>query len=633
MGAMPPVIEWGMDFVDIIFPQKVGVLTYSVPEGLLGKVNPGVQVAAELGKTVKTGVVLGKAREVPRGLHRRIKPLADVLDDAPGLSKPHMELLRWMAGYYIALPGTVLKSILPGEFFKPVKRRAGGVKEGQEPYHVSVDTNIVKDGLDDIKGSIEKDKYGAYLLHAPSTDYERAYIAQATCGVEGLIVVAPDLASMRLLEGPLRESYGERLVLYHSGLNRGARTEVLSRIASGEAHVVLGSLMAVHAPLPRVRMIAIVHEESTLYKSESAPRANARDVGVMRAYLEGATVVLSSICPSVESWHNAQSEKYTLIDHSVKGSRPRVRVMGLYDKDGNVGAFSKKLISAVEKTAEDGGRALLYVNRKGHSTLRCKECGHIDLCPSCKVPLVFHKKGKSLKCALCGSTGTLTETCPSCNGHAFEPAGVGLERIEEEFRAMRPVGVDTSTRDRIQLLLDDEARMAVGTRTLTRSDALSHGFKVVAVVNADAFMYQPDFRAQERAMQDFLYAADKTAPGGELLIQSRRPRHILFSNLRSFNLKAFYKRELDQRQEPGFPPFTRIALLTIKGDKKPNVDPFGFDDAMALGPVGAVDRKGKKIFKLLIKAATSALLQQAVRKALAQLKGRVVDVDVDPVEL
>ncbi|MCK4911737.1 MAG: primosomal protein N' [Thermodesulfovibrionales bacterium] len=623
-----------MDFVDIIFPQKVSALTYRVPEKLRGEIRPGMQVAAELGKTVKTGIVLGEAGEFPRG---KTKPIADLLPDAPELSIPLLELIRWMAGYYIALEGTVLKSILPGEFFKPVKRRAGGVKQEQDHYNASTSAGIETEGLDEIKGSIEKEKYGAYLLHAPATDYERAYLARATSGIEGLIVAAPDLAAMRLLEGPLRESYGDRLVLYHSGLNKGARTEAITAIASGEAHAVLGSLMAVHAPLPCVRMIALTHEESTLYKNESAPRSNARDAGVMRAYLEGATVLLSSICPSVESWHNAQTGKYTLIDHSAKGRRPMVRVMGLYDKDGslnkNKGTFSRKLISAVERAASEGGRALLYVNRKGHSTLRCAECGHIDLCPACKVPLVFHKKGKTLLCALCGSSRKTGDTCPSCQGHSFEHSGVGLERIEEEFKAMRPVGVDTKTRDRIQLLLDDEARMAVGTRTLTRSDALSHGFQVVGVVNADSFMYQPDFRAAERAMQDFMYAADKTAPEGELIIQTRRPRSILLANLRRFNLNAFYKREVEERKEPGFPPFTRIALLSIKGDKKPDVDPFGFGDAMALGPVSAVDRKGKKIFKLLIKAATSSILQQAIRKALKQLKGRLVDVDVDPLEL
>ncbi|KKL57900.1 hypothetical protein LCGC14_2230780, partial [marine sediment metagenome] len=476
-----------------------------------------------------------------------------------------------------------------------------------------------------------------FVLHAPATDYERAFIVQASSGIEGLIVAAPDLASMRMLEAPLRQSFGDALVLYHSGLNQGQRSEAIKQMASGEARAVLGSLMAVYAPLPRVRLIALAHEESTLYKSQSAPHANARDVAVMRAYLEGSTVLLTSICPSVESWHNAASGKYTLLDHSKGGSRPRVRVMGMYaDKGEKRKAFSEKLIASVERAASGGGRALLYVNRKGHSTLKCSECGHMDLCPTCSVPLVFHKwhkKGRTLECALCGNSSKPGETCPSCKGHSLEPTGVGLERIEEEFKAMRPVGVDTKTRDRIKLLTEDESRLAVGTRTLTRSDALSHGFQVVGVVNADSFMYQPDFRAAERAMQDLVYAADKTAPGGELIIQSNRPRHLLFSNLRSFNLKAFYKRELEERREPGFPPHTRIAVLRIEGDKRPKLDPFGFKDAEALGPVGALDKKGRKHFKLLLKASTSAILQHAVRKALAQLKGRKVDVDVDPLEL
>ncbi len=626
-----------MEFVDIIFPQKVGVLTYRVPDELKELIMPGMQVEAELGRSQKTGIVLRKAAYIPKG--RLLKPIKDVLPGAPALSPALLRLIEWMAEYYIALPGTVLKSILTREFFKSVKRRAGGVKEIQQPYSASAATAIEPEAIgpediDEINKSAGSGKYSTFVLHAPATDYERAFIAQASSGIEGLIVAAPDLASMRMLEAPLRQSFGDSLVLYHSGLNQGQRSEAIKQMATGEALAVLGSLMAVYAPLPRVRMIALAHEESTLYKSQSAPHANARDVAVMRAYLEGATVLLTSICPSVESWHNAASGKYTLLDHSGNGSRPKVRVMGMYaDKGEKRKAFSEKLIASVERAASGGGRALLYVNRKGHSTLRCSECGHIDLCPACSVPLVFHKRGKTLECALCGSSSKPGETCPSCSGHSLEPTGVGLERIEEEFKAMRPVGVDTNTRGRIKLLTEDESRLAVGTRTLTRSDVLSHGFQVVGVINADSFIYQPDFRAAERAMQDLVYAADKTAPGGELIIQSNRPRHLLFSNLRSFNLKAFYKRELEERREPGFPPHTRIAVLRIEGDKRPKLDPSGFKDAEDLGPVGALNKKGKKHFKLLIKAASSAILQKAIHHALEQLKGRKVDVDVDPLEL
>jgi primosomal protein N' (replication factor Y) len=634
-----------MEFVDIIFPQKIGVLTYKVPAHLRQEIRPGVQVLCELRKAQKAGIALGAAKEIPPG---KLKPITEVLHDAPALSEEMIKLISWMTEYYMALPGTVLKSILPGEFFSPVKRRGakapespdspdsiGSIHEPFTPYDASSpiskpDSEANTDDIDGIKESVKQEKYNTFLLHAASTIEEQAFIAESVRGTEGVIVACPDLSVMRMLEVTLKSIYGDGLVLLHSKMSKGQRTEAIKKIAAGEATAVLGSLQAVFAPLPKLKMIVIAHEESPLYKSESAPRSSARDVAVMRAYLEGATVLLSSICPSLESWHNADIGKYTLIDQTKNARRPRVRILV---KDGVKKAFTDKLISSITHASRNGYRTLLHVNRKGHSTLKCSECGYIDLCPSCNVPLVFHKQVKNIRCALCAYDKEPGNVCPECGGHDFDSAGTGLERIEEEFRALNPVGVDTNSRENINLLLDDETRLAVGTNTLTRSDALCGEFKVVGVVNADAFMSHPDFRAEERAMQDLMYAVDKTAPDGELLIQTLRPRHLLYSNLRQFNLKAFYKRELKQRLEPGFPPFSRLAIIRATGSKPPRVDHSAFNDAEVLGPVGAQDKKGRKHFKLLVKAANSSLLQSAVLTLKKQFKGYTIEVDVDPLEL
>jgi primosomal protein N' (replication factor Y) len=615
-----------MEFVDIVFPQKVGVLTYSVPERLRDKVRPGMQVTAELRRAGKRGIVLREARDVPPG---RIKPISALHPEAPALGPALLELVSWTADYYICPEGTALKSIVPREFFEPVKKRASRKHKGLPP--VSADLPLPDgESLKEVRKSTASGGYRCFLLHAPGTDYERAFAVEAARGLKGVIVAAPDLAAVSLLEAPMREIFGKGLVLLHSGLNRGERREAVERIASGGAEAVLGSLMAVYAPMPRVGLIALLHEESPLYKSESAPYSSARDSAVMRGYLEKATVLLSSICPSVESWHNAEKGKYTLLDHAGEGQRPRVRVIGTRPGEGVV---SKSLMDAVIRRTDEGGRALLYLNRKGHSTLRCAECGHMELCPLCNVPMVLHKKDRALRCALCGRRSPLPRTCPGCRGHALEPSGAGLERLEEELAALRPVGVDTGTRKRISVLMEEGGSgVAVGTRTLTRSDALSRGFEVVGVVRADGFLFQPDFRATERAMQDIMYSADKTAPGGELLIQTSRPRHRLWSHARRFNLKGFYAREIKERKGPGFPPHARLAVIRAGGDKRPMVDTSGIEGVEVLGPVAALDRRGEKGWKALVKAPTSAALHEAVREVLKAM-GPGARADVDPVDL
>jgi primosomal protein N' len=547
-----------MEFFDLIFPQSVGPLTYRVPESLKGRVEQGMLVDAEIRKSVKRAVVLRPCFKPPEG---KLKEIASIESEGPVLSGPMLRLIEWMAEYYFSNVGLVLKSILPREFFNRVKARkpAPEVSEEQAAYQI---------------------------------------------------------------EGSVKAAAGEGFCLYHGGLSRGARSGAIEKIISGEANVVLGSRSAVFAPLKNVSLIVVLHEENTAYKADSGVRYSARDMAVLRGFEESATVLLTSICPSVESWHNAEIGKYTLIE-APSAPRPEVRVI---DMRRSKDAISKKLREAAKSRIEKGQRAMFVVNRRGYSMLRCGDCQHVTGCKDCGVPLIYFKADTVMRCSYCGASGPPPETCPDCGG-LMEAVGAGVERVLEEMDSLSPLSVEKG--EPLKVMSDTDEKLIVGTKAIARQDAASEGFKLSALLNAESYRYVPDFRATERAFKELLYLADKTSPGGQIFIQSMSPGSELLKYIRRFNFRGFYRDELSQREALGYPPFTRMVLLTSPSPIE--VGTGNFKGVEVLGPVPALTKKGKKIFKLLLKSASRKDLRIALKKILKGRSSREVTVDVDPI--
>ncbi len=610
-----------MGFVDVVFPQNVGALTYRVPGGMA--VSPGMLVGAEIRRSVKRGVVL---REQPRPPGGKLKEISSVESDGPVLSDGMLRLISWMAEYYFALEGQVLKSMLPREFFDRVKARKPPpeVAEARSPYAGGLG-GASPEALADVRKSAQQGCYRTFLYHAPSVKDEFAFALEAIKGLRGVIVLVPEHTGIKSIEGALKRAAGDRLVLYHGGLARGARSDAIEKIVSGSADVVLGSRSAVFAPLRDVSLIVVLHEENTAYKADSGVRYGARDMAVMRGYQEGAAVLLASICPSVESWHNCRSGKYSLIQGRRGHLRPEVRVV---DMRRARGAISRKLREAAASRIRKGQRVMFVINRRGYSMLQCADCQGLIDCTGCGVPLVFYKSERKLRCSYCGLGFPAPTTCPSCGG-LLEAAGSGIERVMEELQELKPSGVDRSAA--LRVLSDTGTKLVVGTGGLARKEAGGEGFSLSAVLNADSYRYVPDFRSAERAFQEFLYVSDKTAPGGQLFLQSMNPRAPLFSHLRKFDFRRFYEAQLGERRELGYPPYSRMVLVTVSSAAAPDVAPGSYRGVDVLGPVPAITKRGKKVQKILLRSASRAALRAALGKLLAGLPAPDVTVDVDPI--
>jgi primosomal protein N' (replication factor Y) len=458
-----------------------------------------MMVRAEVGKTLRRGIVLRPAAEL-RGT--ATKPIDEVIGSGPVISSATLKLLDWMSGYYFSLEGTVLKDMFPQEFFHEVKPRRGVLPtEVKGPdLEYGLDDNAYK-FLDGLRDNVAKKKYKSYLLHASSTRYELSFLIEAIKGLRNVIILVPEHADIKHIAGIIGEAAGGGLAVYHGGLSRGKRSESLKKILSGEADIVLGSRSAVFAPLKEISLIAVLHEESTAYKAESGTRYNARDMAVKRGYLEGATVLLSSICPSLESYHNALSGKYSFVDSSGVSRRPKVRI--LHSKETRL-SVSKGMRDALKRTIAEGKRAMLYINRRGHSMLRCGDCGYMPTCLNCGIPMVLFKSKKLLKCGYCGLEARPPDACPECDAAGMDSAGVGLERVEEELKALSPVGVESKQKKRLEVIIDEEhpAPLTIGTKLITRRPELSGRYSLAGVINGDAYRYIPDFRSTERAFQD-----------------------------------------------------------------------------------------------------------------------------------
>ncbi len=654
-------------FFDLVFPMKLKPLTYSKPEGM-GTLLPGMIVEAELKKTTRRAIVIGarNAKDLPdRGFPAgSIKAVKSVVAGCPALSSPLLELIRWMAGYYMVPEGSVLKVMWGGEIFdEPTPGRKKGPKKTKEMR--LPDTHAELSGAehtprlpawDHFAGGLEKLKqtcgYGAFLLHAGAPQ-EMEFVLAAARDEKGVIVTCPERSGLGQYEAAFRPVFGERLCVLHGGLSPAQRRLAYARILKGEADVVLGTRVALFAPLKKASLIAFTGEENKNYKNQEDVRYGGREVAVMRAWLEKARVLLSSDCPSAESYMNTLKGKYGYI--RFEKERPGIRV--LKDARGKQGSQSlngsrlidKSVGDALSRALQKGKSVLVLANRPGHSVPYCEECGHFERCPSCGTALVFHKEG-ALCCHYCGfSRKSAPETCGRCGSHSLKPLGAGIERLEEEIKMLLPTAalrIESGRKETEET--QESAVIFLGTKKISKNTG-TYGAAAAALIHPESAFFQPGFRARERLFAEINHLAGRLSPGGTLFIQTKTPE--LFQTMKNLDYEAFMKTELEERKALGYPPFSKLAHIAIKKEGKGDIsipktglnisgggnpqgsiagrDPAG-NNVEILGPVQKKDERGGEFYSILIKAPSAQELKKAIAGVLKSIKEGKITVDIDP---
>jgi primosomal protein N' (replication factor Y) len=364
-------------------------------------------------------------------------------------------------------------------------------------------------------------------------------------------------------------------------LSAGERADEWRRIRAGAVDVVVGTRVAVLAPLESVRLVVVDEEHEATYKQERTPRYQARDVAVRLGRLAGAAVVLGSATPAVESYGKAMLGSYRRIPlvERARGAGARVEIVDLRAElaAGNRGLLSGRLAAALHALDRDSGeRAILVINRRGAaSVVLCRDCGHVESCPECGHPLVFHASAMALRCHHCGSAWPAPGRCPACGSPRIRYLGGGTERVEREvsvrFPELRVGRLDRDVVARrgeaqrvVDAFLEGRLDVLVGTSLVAKGLDVPE-VTLVGIVSADVALNLPDERAAERTYQLIVQALGRAGRGerpGLGIIQTYLPDHPVVRAAASGRAAEFYEAELESRRRFSSPPFAELVKLT-----------------------------------------------------------------------
>jgi primosomal protein N' (replication factor Y) len=409
----------------------------------------------------------------------------------------------------------------------------------------------------------------------------------------GAIVLVPEIALTPQTVERFRGRFGECLAVLHSHLSDGERHDEWHRVRRGEATVVVGARSALFAPVKKLGLIVVDEEHEGTYKQEEAPRYHARDVAVMRGHFEGCTVVLGSATPSVESLNNVHQGKYFLARLDARADDrqlPRIKVVDMRHQryEGKPTLFSSDLVEGIRLRLNLGEQVILFLNRRGYAkNLTCPDCGHVPECEHCSVALTYHKRIGYLRCHFCGHTVHVPPRCPmpGCEAEDWTFTGSGTEKVETQLgrifpqASIRRMDSDTMTsKHAYQYVLGafrkGEIDILIGTQMIAKGLHFPN-VTLVGVVNADATLHMPDFRAGERAFQLFTQVAGRAGRGdvaGDVLIQTYTPTHPAIQAARRGDFDIFIDEELEARKVLHYPPFRRLICVLFRGENEQEVE-------------------------------------------------------------
>jgi len=735
-----------VNFADVILPVPLnGTFTYSVPDALVGKVQPGMRVLVAFGRNKNyIGIVDNLHNQQPEGYD--VKPLLQLIDDQPMLLPVQLQLWHWIADYYMSPIGEVYKAALPAglkaeEGYHPRTEtyiRLTPTYQNEPTLHValnmlarapkqqeafisyltlsrwdSIDGNETRETVLEItreelmntsgatlqtikslqdKGFLEayevevgrlnhggephpenikqlnEAQQGAFnqilfsfmkknvtLLHGvTSSGKTEIYIHLIQRELDQhrqVLYLLPEIALTVQMMDRLRHVFGNRLGIYHSKYSDAERVEIWQKQLSKNPYdVILGARSAVFLPFQRLGLVIVDEEHETSYKQQDpAPRYHARSTAIMMASLIAhhsslitPKVLLGTATPSLESYYNARTGKYALVElkQRYKDSElPEIQVVDTADLQRRKmmrGPFSPILLMRVREALEHGQQAILFQNRRGWAPMvECKQCGWVPRCEHCDVSLTLHRTMNQLTCHYCGHTYKVPTECPACGSKDLQGRGYGTEKVEDQIREILPearisrMDLDTTrTRNAYERIISDFAagrtNLLIGTQMISKGldfDRVS----VVGILNADGMLNMPDFRAYEHAfmmMAQVSGRAGRKGKRGLVILQTKNPDLPIIDQVVRNDYEALYHSLIAERQAFHYPPYHRLIYVYLKHKNDDTVNTAGLElgsrlrqwfGTRVLGPdKPAVARiKTLSIRKLVLKLENGLDIQKA----------------------
>ncbi|ERP38845.1 primosome assembly protein PriA [Chitinivibrio alkaliphilus ACht1] len=483
----------------------------------------------------------------------------------------------------------------------------------------------------------------------------------------GVLILVPEISLTPQTVSRFVSVLGDTVAVFHSRMSAGERRDSMDQILQKKKRVLIGARSSILAPLPSPGLIIVDEEHDGSYKQDApAPRYHARDVAVMRGHLQGAQVVLGSATPSIESYENAQSGKYslyTLSERFGEAALPQIDVVDMKPliTQGEAAPLSPLLRREMEYALWNNRQIILLFNRRGFSRSRiCSSCGEVHMCPHCSVNMVYHRNGDQLRCHHCGFVETPEGNCPTCGAQEMVLAGTGIQKVEEYlsqyFPHARVLRMDHDTTRKkdghSQIIYQFESRKAdilLGTQMVAKGLNFP-GVSLVGVLQADTALSVPDFRGSERLFQLLMQVAGRagrTDNLGKVVLQTFSPQAPAITYAAAHDYAGFFFQERADRSHMRYPPFSYLARLLFVSKQEDSL--MTVSEAMArmiqkevshktavLGPVAASIARIKKEFRatILLKSSDRQELHRVLTRVeqarVSTVKNVRIAIDVDP---
>jgi primosomal protein N' (replication factor Y) len=412
-----------------------------------------------------------------------------------------------------------------------------------------------------------------------------------------VLYILPEIALSIQLLSRLEKYFGDKIGIYHSRFSKEERVEIWNKVKETDKEksyrIIIGSRTSVFLPFNDLGLIIVDEEHDNGFKQrEPAPRYNARDAAIYLSTLHKSKVVLGSATPSLETFFNTQTEKYAyvpLTERYLNTPMPEIQIANMkeeYINRTNYSIFSSLLFNNISQALNNHKQVILFKNLRGYaSNIRCEVCGWVAKCPNCDVSLTYHKQINSLNCHYCGLNIPLVNECPACHSHSLIQTGNGSERIEEETQNLFPsarvkrMDLDTTRKknDYMEIMQEFEKGnidILCGTQIITKGLDFSN-VGLVGVIDADAMLYYPDFRAYEKSFDLLIQVAGRAGrlgTKGKVVIQTFNPFHQIFKEVLNYDYASMYKNQIVERKIFSYPPFVYITKIIFQSSDKENLD-------------------------------------------------------------
>jgi len=659
-----------------------GPFDYRLPQELSdGGIDVGSMLVVPFGRRQVLGVVVGLAESSEVAAEKLLAPLRAL---ELGVPAEMVALAEWVAAEYCSTLARALTLVLPpgatrrlgGRRRRAVKRSSHPAVGARAPRSLRLNGDQ-QAALDSLRAALEERSAAERLLHGVTgSGKTEVYLRAAEIALaqgRGVIVLVPEIALTPQTVGRFVDRFGDTVAVLHSQLRPGERYAEWRRLREGEARICVGPRSAVFAPIEDLGLIVLDEEHESSYKHEGDPRYDARDVAAERARRSDAVLLLGSATPRAESEHRVDA---SLLPSRVDGRPlPQVEVLDMREQSQGLHAAT---VAALAQVRDERAKAIVLLNRRGWSNfLSCRSCGQVWSCPSCDVALVLHRAGGFVACHHCGHRERAPERCDACSSTSVARHGAGTERLQHELAAVlddggfpifrldadvaagaAPAGAtaqEAGDESAVSALLRRFEAADCGVLIGTQMVAKGHDFPDVAlgvVLDADATLRFPDFRAEERTFALIAQLAGRVGRGreGRVLVQTIAPQARAIVHAARHDSAGFLRGELQRRDALGYPPFSYLVRVVCSAERSAPAraaamavreaiaaSPAAHDGRLnVLGPAALFRLRGRERESLVVKAGERLPAVRAIGEAVERVagarehRGVHFSVDVDP---